>query len=100
MFNLSQVIIDAKKALEEERDIESNVIIKSDNMQFIEILVEILKLNNRDKDSDNANKDTLQFEKEFKEDIIAEEAKEDTPSEDVKKDSVKNEKFDAGDIPF
>ena len=65
-----------KKALAEERDIESNVIIKSDNMQFIEILVEILKLNNRDKDSDNANKDTLQFDIEFKETETIEEKKE------------------------
>ena len=65
-----------KKALAEERDIESNVIIKSDNIKFIEILVEILKLNNRDKDSDNANKDTLQFDKEFKEEETIEEKKE------------------------
>ena len=80
-----------KKALAEERDIESNVIIKSDNMKFIEILVEILKLNNRDKDSDNANKDILQFDAEFKEkETITENQKE----SQIQKIKSENEKPD------
>lgn len=54
-----------KKALEEERDIESTVIIKSDNIDFVETLVEILKLNNREENGDQI--DILEFDKEFKE---------------------------------
>ena len=52
-----------QKALVEERDIESEVIIKSDNIEFIELLVEILKLNNRDNDTDNINKDIKELDK-------------------------------------
>ena len=51
------------KALEEARDIESEVIIKSDNIEFIELLVEMLKLNNRDNDTDNINKDIKELDK-------------------------------------
>ena len=78
-----------KKALAEERDIESNVIIKSDNMKFIEILVEILKLNNRDKDSDNANKDILQFDAEFKEKETITENQKESQIQEIKSENEK-----------
>jgi len=50
-----------KEALEEERDIESNVIIKSDNRAFVETLVEMLKLDNREDNADQV--DILECEK-------------------------------------
>ena len=59
-----------KEALEKERDIESNVIIKSDNIEFIELLVEMLKLNNRE---DNGDQECYyDCEKTSKEEIIEE----------------------------
>ena len=67
-----------KEALEEERDVESAVIIKSDNIAFVTTLVEILKLNNREVYEGESNEiwqaDILEFDKEFKEeetDIIS-----------------------------
>ena len=60
-----------KEALEEERDVESAVIIKSDNIAFVTTLVEILKLNNREVYEGESNEiwqaDILEFDKEFKE---------------------------------
>ncbi|MBG65466.1 MAG: hypothetical protein CMP73_02270 [Flavobacteriales bacterium] len=77
-----------QKALVEERDIESEVIIKSDNIEFIELLVEILKLNNRDNDTDNINKDILELNKE----VIGEEKNE--MMEENKEKTIKWEKPD------
>ncbi len=74
--NLEGVVIlhgdddEIQKALEEERDIESNVIIKSDNIAFVETLIEILKINNREDNGDQA--DILEFDKKFKEETSSE----------------------------
>ena len=55
-----------KEALEKERDIESTVIIKSDNKDFVETLVEILKLNNREENGDQVKITTYEKEENLK----------------------------------
>ena len=80
------------KALAEERDIESEVIIKSDNIEFIELLVEMLKLNNRDNATDNINKDIKVLDKPVLDNInkdikeLNKEVKEEDKETTIKKD--------------
>jgi hypothetical protein len=71
-----------QEALEEERDIENDVIIKSDNIDFVETLVEMLKLNNREENGDQV--DILEFDKASKEEQLEDrDDKSEEYSEDV-----------------